>query len=624
MQIDADESFDKTDSIVEFFCSGECDHYNDASYIVRNYHSLSGESYTDYYLCRMFRRKSGRVYQGSIHESVPLIGPVKYFDEHVNHYGYVNSFSDEKSKKKSRRNLPLLLKELENNPQDSRLLYQAVQEYSGLDEIKKAEELCERIVYSKHINKNDIFVTYAANKLMDIAIAKGNFQRAAEVGEYFIGLKMAVKPEQLNILDKISSVFATLDDQEKAEHYYKEYFQVKDLFQKRIEDGESGIVSGSESFKAEVYENKIYQYVNFLQKNEKYKKSLEYLLKTKGGLGKKGIHEVIGFWIKALENTNEMAYIYEYYTKAQRGDNKHLRMAREVLMGIWERRPDLAEKVGGCFKNNQGDDCLMVQEALMMEHAGTDGIEKVLERLCRSVEVEPYYQKLIFISLIKGVRIDTYLNRETDEGVAELAEDIYKKNPKMRDYILSGEIKIGESNSIKMYRFYTKLEELLLFDINLTYSQLDSVFKNYVRDFYRSEEKIYRSELLNAENCKLLPDKDCFIVLCKSAIDKREQGDWKNYLKYLKEAIKYYPVLTEKIKLLMKEFKKELDAREEEQSKARKEFDEYGIKVKSAILNLIIANRTADAKNILEAYEKINPSDPDIEKLKNKLGIFYS
>ena len=116
MQIDADESFENVESIVEFFRSGECNHYNDASYIVRNYHTFTGESYTDFYLSRMFRRKPGRLYQGSIHEAVPQIGPVKYFDEFVRHYGYINTFSDETNKRKSRRNIPLLLKELEKNP----------------------------------------------------------------------------------------------------------------------------------------------------------------------------------------------------------------------------------------------------------------------------------------------------------------------------------------------------------------------------------------------------------------------------------------------------------------------------------------------------------------------------
>lgn len=623
MQIDADESFEKTDSIIDFFRSGECDHYNDASYIVRNYHSLSGESYTDYYLCRMFRRRPGRIYQGSIHESVAQIGPVKYFDEHVNHYGYVNSFSDEKSKRKNRRNLPLLLKELENNPQDSRLLYQAVQEYSGLGEIKKTEELCERIIYGKKINKNDLFVIYATNKIIDIAIAKGNFQKAVEIGEYFIGLKMAIMPEQLNILDKMSSVFATLDEKEKAEHYYKEYFYVRDLFQKRIENGESGIVSRSDSFKAEIYENKIYQYVKYLQENEKYKRSLEYLLKTRGGLGKKGINEVIGFWIKALEHTNDMEYVYEYYIRAQSGENKYLRMAREILMGIWEKRPDLGEKVGSYFKGNEGDECLMVQETLMMERSKEKGLTKQLELLCQTIGIESYYQKLIFIAMENEVAIDSYLQRATGTELLELAEDIYNKNPKMREYLLTEKLKFaGENGSLSLARFYVKLEEKLLFDVNLTYSQMDQVFRNYIRHFYYIVEKIYQPILLNTENCNLLPDKDCFIVLCKRAIDKKEEGDWKNYLAYLKKAIKYNPPLTEKIKLLMKEFRQTLEEQEEEKQKAKREFDEYGKKIKVAILNLIKAGRFKDAMDIIEEYEKINPADRDIPKLKDKLEMF--
>lgn len=617
MQIDADESFVETKDIISFFTSTECSHYNDASYVVRNYHTYNKEKYTDFYLSRIFRITPDRKYQGIIHEMVPQIGPVKYIDEYVEHYGYVNSFSDNATKRKNRRNLPLLLKEMNKSPDNSRLLYQAVQEYLGMDEVKTAEKLCKKIIYNKNLDKNDIFVTYATLRQIDISASKGNFKEAADIGRYYFKLGMSTVPECLDILDKISSILVSLNEEEEAENYYMAFFKLwEELYKKSIE-GQGGIIFKANAFKPEVFENKLYQYAEFLQKHDKYTASITYLFHAKGALGKKKIPEIITLWMNAIEQTTQYDIVEKYYKLAKQENGNKLRLARELLMGIWERNPEMAERVGECFETAANDDCLRAQNVLMMERRQDLGLASQLAELCRSLPIEAFYQKIIFISLENDVDITPYLERCSVSEVNELAIDITKKNPPIRKNLLEGKYTYKYSDFLNTIRFYAKLEEILLFDVDLNPDQLEDIFNKFIKDSYAVAEKMYHPSLLYPEKCEVLPDKDCFVFYCMEALNQKKRGDIKSYIYYMKKSVRYYPEMTSIIKNLTVRLKDTIKYEKKHQD----EFDDYSKKVKNVILHLIKSGRTNEAEEIIRAYEEIKPSDPEILLMKQQLFL---
>lgn len=613
MQIDADESFEKTDSIIQFFLTSESDHYNDASIIVRNYFSFSKENYIDFYLGRMFRRKKGRVYEGSIHECVPQIGPVKYFDEYVNHFGYVKT----QENKKSMRNLPPLLEEIKKFPEDIRLQYQLVQEYVNLEEKDKAEKLCKRILYGKINNKNDVFVTYAANMLMEMYLNDSKFKEVVEEGKHYLNLKLDTRPEKLNILNKITNALARLDNEPESEKYFNEYFLLLKYFQKKIDQGETGIVSRSESFRADIQELKKYQWIQVLEKYGKYKKALDQLLELKGILGKKYFEDVLKFWIKAVKETGDKEALYRYYKEAGLDEQKKKKFIYEISMSIWDRDELLAREIGECLTEIKDEEFGLVQKVLIDEFEKKTIPVEVLNTLCQKIPIESRYHRILFLTLKYGGDITPFIDRCSYEMLYIIANLVANKNLKIKELLLSDKIKISSEASIFQQLFYSLLIENLLHDPNLVPTQVKELFEKFILSAYLAIKELYNPNLLNLIHCKFLPGRECFIIYGMEGLKSREKGDLKQFLKYIKEGIHFYPSMTEVVKLLTQDIKKEIEEKEE----AKKEFNEYGRKVKSAIVDLIKDGKIKDAKEIISAYEKINPLDSDIKRLKNMVGI---
>ncbi len=127
LYVDDDEWFEDTTSIEQFFLTGECDNYNVAFYIQRNYVDARGDNYVDSYVDRVIRITKDLHFEHRIHEAYTgvEIGEKKILSSFVHHYGYV--YKDEKEKqKKHQRNQTLLELECKEYPNDMRMRYQLV------------------------------------------------------------------------------------------------------------------------------------------------------------------------------------------------------------------------------------------------------------------------------------------------------------------------------------------------------------------------------------------------------------------------------------------------------------------------------------------------------------------
>ena len=139
--IDDDEWFEDTSEICSFFQSGEYQKYGMACYKKRDYFDWSGTNYSDFYAMRMMRLFPGVHFQNPIHEEpAPLLGPCKYFNTYVHHYGYVRT----SGRSKVSRNLDLLNKYVSIRPLYVKNYIQLVSEYGSEEDWEKAEDCCRK------------------------------------------------------------------------------------------------------------------------------------------------------------------------------------------------------------------------------------------------------------------------------------------------------------------------------------------------------------------------------------------------------------------------------------------------------------------------------------------------
>lgn len=95
MALDADEIFEDTSEIIEFFRSGEYKEYNSATYVIRNSNSEGRNIYTDFDAFRMTRIINNIRYTNWVQETLPLYAPTKRFSALANHCGYLSERNSE-------------------------------------------------------------------------------------------------------------------------------------------------------------------------------------------------------------------------------------------------------------------------------------------------------------------------------------------------------------------------------------------------------------------------------------------------------------------------------------------------------------------------------------------------
>ena len=166
MFLDDDEWFESTEELENFFLSKECNKYNAAAYLQRNYQDLLGIQWSDTDVTRLVRRVKETRFVGKVHEYLsPIETPVRYLHDYVHHYGYVYKSPEEKNKHYW-RNIQLLLEEHKEIPQDTHTTAQLVQEYVGVKEYFSAIQLCKEIWRAKDCWSTVFNARYATYAMM--------------------------------------------------------------------------------------------------------------------------------------------------------------------------------------------------------------------------------------------------------------------------------------------------------------------------------------------------------------------------------------------------------------------------------------------------------------------------
>lgn len=165
LYLDDDEWFEDCDELIRFFQKGECEKYAYADYIQRNYQDKGLHYYTDTPVSRMVNLRYGKKgrseknentsgedsgirFKSRIHEYFdPVTGPGKLLGKTIAlHTGYIQA--DEKTAQmRFRRNAPLLMQMMEEEPDHLRWPIQLVQEYRQVELWAWEAELGRKYLY---------------------------------------------------------------------------------------------------------------------------------------------------------------------------------------------------------------------------------------------------------------------------------------------------------------------------------------------------------------------------------------------------------------------------------------------------------------------------------------------
>ena len=235
MYLDDDEWFEDTEDIEDFFVTNKYRLVKGCWYIQRNYMDMEGHRYTDDTVSRMLEIVPGLHFKGCIHEYLdPFDGEYTTVKSYVHHYGYI--FKDDAERYKHlKRNLPLLYKMIDAEPDEMRWWLQIAQEYNSIKEYGKVIEVCEQGL--EHFkNFNDRYSNRQLGSfylsIVDACYFSYDYDNAVKNAKKALADKRISLMAKASIYEALCRTYAQSDNlslaKESALKYFDIYEQLKD------------------------------------------------------------------------------------------------------------------------------------------------------------------------------------------------------------------------------------------------------------------------------------------------------------------------------------------------------------------------------------------------------------
>lgn len=281
--LDADETLDPAskDKLLKFIKTSKLDGLH---FTVKNF--IGGgapNQYTVHSAFRLLRNNGKYRYVGAIHEQIDYVSPSKVHisknfgisDITINHYGYLDKTIAEKDKRK--RNIPILLKELEKNPNDSFTLFNLGNEYLANKDIDLAIE-----TYEKAFLNMDPSKAYGPHLIQRMGLCYSNLKRYEE-SLHVLDIGRNHYPLCTDFVLQKANIYKLMNNYVNAVEHYNKCLEMKDSpAEMRFSDGCStyhpytGL--GDIYTEANCYEKALMCYSKALQSNPE----LNYLLYSVG------------------------------------------------------------------------------------------------------------------------------------------------------------------------------------------------------------------------------------------------------------------------------------------------------------------------------------------------------
>ena len=232
MFIDDDEWFENVTEFIEFFNSDEMNKYNYGKYIVRNYDTMEGTSWTDSIAGRMFRLFEGTKFIDAVHERpVNIAGPTKDFTSYAHHYGYVYK-TEEDRRAHVKRNTELLLEQIKKEPTHARHYGHLTQEFNNIKEYQKSLEYAlegiEKADMSISDNKKDVPGLYG-NVIWNL-VNQFRFQEVIEKSEEYLRSPYINELGKAALYGFCATAAYKLGKYNESIVYAKNFFEMKKFF----------------------------------------------------------------------------------------------------------------------------------------------------------------------------------------------------------------------------------------------------------------------------------------------------------------------------------------------------------------------------------------------------------
>lgn len=584
MFVDADEIFD--DSIMEiakFIKSEDRDSYDNANYLMRNYKEV-GVVKNEFRPNRLFNfTKKKRQFVNKIHETILFTSPTKVLDCVAEHYGYIT----EVLSKKHERNKILLIKELALQPNNIRTAKHLFDVSNREEKIQIAEKYFNLVEKSmKDTYKNLMGIDYMLIIYVSLAhmyVQNGDYDLAINTCDIYFESKLRKLAKEENNLPALDMhfirAFALFSNKR-----YKEAIE------------EFGLYQDMHKVLKEKPDN------HFATKSAFYFDSDVEYAKTES------------FLIECYVNTRNEETAISIFEKTdfyKLGSKNGALISAYVLKAINFDKVELFNKCDNYFKENHKSE--YSSQAFLL-----------IGKLYFSQDINDFFEEFS-IEALNNVLSLAFAN------ISECKDIFYKK--------LSSDLEVNSLHEVKIYlqiAYYyliSQIRDIKNGNINLELKiKIENIFVFYIESMIYYLNEVYQPVMFQKQNLDLLSKEESMCSILSHSFNNRFENKVE-YIKALKDALAYneqfkYIVLNSieiiennSIEIIENNSSEVIENNSSSISALEsKEFDQLAAKIKQSISVLIVKKQFDQAKEVLEQYKSVNPTDPDIEKF-NRLMI---
>lgn len=589
LYLDDDEWFEDTTELIQFFKSGEYQRYQSAAYIQRNYADFGGMNYGDSYVDRLVRRTADVRFVSSIHERFELEGglqPQKYIHEFVHHYGYVRAAgANKKNDMRVKRNLPLLLNEFQNNPDDGKNCAQIAQEYKNIPDFEKAEYYARKGLEAYAKNKTVYTPEYwMMAYLPQFILRQGDKKRALAEAESLLQNPRRCELAELYLYKTIIYLAKELHQPEKGIGAVIDFHNTLKYLEAHPEVWER---QGAGDIVFPSLQKEVYQV---------YADALACAAQ--------------------LENFEAMSDILQMIPWDEDAE-----MSAQFYILLDEWKDDYSgqtEEILNCFSQIKSKNPYIIfQKALYAEKQGVvEDIEACYGKCVENAE-ETMQKELIKFALrnrleVSKLLVDMSLERWNElvpEIAAEISVRTYEENEK------------AWKECFKNYPlYYLALEQQFFINVMLEKvlegEELIVVLKKFCESAIGYSRQVYSEKILGKEQKHELPEVYQFAFIMEEVIAAIEENQADKAIKLLKNALKVCP----RLRILVKRTMNYIVGMSEKASVPQNpEFAMLGGQIKQMVKGLLANGQFREAESVLGQLTMLLPDDMEVLKMKQIL-----
>ena len=653
MFVDADEIFEKeedVEDIIHFLSSNEHKDYFNATIVLKNVSGPMKLTGSVFNAGRLIRVTKETKFKGKIHEHLtPVYTPIKELKSVLTHYGY-DFENDEVKNAKHQRNLIPMLEEIKENPNDLRMLSHLARQYAAMNEHDEALMYVERGLEQHDITSDNVYYHALYQQMMEYYLTKKEYEKVIEVStRYFNEANLKANAQYVKNIET-TAYFSLGKYEEAAKSSIETYEYMEKNERNELDRYVLSVVMTIEMHKPQI----LGIIIGYNTVAGNFDTAVEWINKSdnKAVIDSDIYNIYINHHVKKSPEKISVMYDYvvgKYGIRSTEYDNALAAIERNITDN--EIKFKIAESlVDG--REDFGDGYIRLQHMRIKIHEGDYTANEELNYFINSNEpLSQQFGDIIIAAVNNNIDIVPIIEKMRITNTSEFINVTFKNTTgfsyALLNYINDNNF-INECNSLKTLRIVASILSLLSEiesgakfreSIDVEESVLNAVilntaieamtesnmeiqlklFESYTRIKHKYLKLVYRDNVYCEDKVNSIPEQDAFTFYSGRAFECKDGDDTAGYVHNLRLALNILPGMIDLIKNLCESINEEIST---PVVTVHDQLSRETDRLKTIIYTMINTGNITQAEQILNNYEKINPSDPEIGRIKGIMKIY--